>query len=177
GIVGMPAMVNRFTSIDMSGWENPQDVADLSIKTDFPAGTNIPTDSGHWYQVPVKLVNFPDDGQLPGGPGPTSAPLAMIPLTIRDNGREVTSNFLLDTGAQLSMISSDVARGLNLDLSHPSDTIDVEGVGGTITVPLFPVDQLDVKATNGTSLAWTSLQAGVLDLSVPGAPTIGGVCG
>ncbi len=177
GIVGMPAMTNRFTSIDMTGWENPQDVSDLSIKTDFPTGTDIPTDSGHWYQVPVNLVDFPNDGQLPGGPIPTSAPLAMIPVTIRDNGHEVTTNFLLDTGAQLSMVSPDVAQALNLDLDHPSGSIDVGGVGGTVTVPLVPVDQLDVKATNGTSLAWSNLQVGVLDLSVPGGPTIGGVFG
>jgi hypothetical protein len=177
GIVGMPAMLNRFTSIDMSGWENPQSLDDLSIQTHFPTGTAIPTNSGHWYQVPVKLVNFPNDGQLPGGPIPGSAPLAMIPVTIREDGREVTSNFLLDTGAQLSMVSSSVAKSLNLDLSHPSGSIDVGGVGGTVTVPLVPVDQLDVKATNGTSLAWTDLQVGVLDLSVPGGPTIGGVFG
>ena len=177
GIVGMPAMTDRFTNIDMTGWEDPQDVSDLSIKTDFPTGTDIPTDSGHWYQVPVNLVDFPNDGQLPGGPIPTSAPLAMIPVTIRDNGHEVTSNFLLDTGAQLSMVSPDVAQALNLDLNHPSGSIDVGGVGGTVTVPLVPVDQLDVKATNGTSLAWSNLQVGVLDLSVPGGPTIGGVFG
>ncbi|WP_168221952.1 retropepsin-like aspartic protease [Aquisphaera giovannonii] len=177
GIAGMPAMVNRFTSIDMSGWENPQDLTDFSIKTDFPTGTSIPTNSGHWYQVPVNLVNFPDDGRQPGGPAPTSAPLAMVPVTVRDNGREVTSYFLLDTGAQLSMVSPSVAQALNIDLSHPSDTIDVGGVGGTVAVPLVPVDQLDVKAANGTSLAWTNLQVGVLDLNVPGGPTIGGVFG
>jgi hypothetical protein len=177
GIVGMPAMLNRFTSIDMSGWENPQSLDNLSIRTDFPTGTGIPTDSGHWYRVPVKLVKFPNDGQLPGGPIPTSAPLAMMAVTIREDGREVTSNFLLDTGAQLSMVSPSVAKALNLDLSHPSGSIDVGGVGGTVSVPLVPVDQLDVRATNGTSLAWTDLQLGVLDLSVPSGPTIGGVFG
>src|SRR5262249_630822 len=177
GIVGMPAMVNRFTNIDMSGWKNPQSLEDFTLKTGFPTGSSIPSNSGHWYHVPSKLVNCPNDGQQRGGPIPTSAPLVMIPVTIRDNGRTVTSNFLFDTGAQLSMVSSSVAQALNLDLSHPSDSIDVGGVGGTVTVPLLPVDQLDVKASNGTELAWTGLQVGVLDLSVPGGPTIGGVFG
>src|SRR5262249_5562314 len=177
GIVGMPAMVNRFTNIDMSGWKNPQSLEDFTLKTGFPTGSSIPSNSGHWYHVPSKLVNCPNDGQQRGGPIPTSAPLVMIPVTIRDNGRTVTSNFLFDTGAQLSMVSSNVAKALNLDLSHPSDTIEVGGVGGTVTVPLLPVDQLNVKANNGTSLAWTNLQVGVLDLSVPGGPTIGGVFG
>src|SRR5262249_6562151 len=67
GIVGMPAMIHRFTDINMSGWENPQSLDDIPIQVDFPTGSDLPTDSGHWSKVSVKLVSFPDDGQQPGG--------------------------------------------------------------------------------------------------------------
>src|SRR5262249_3320283 len=87
------------------------------------------------------------------------------------------SDFLLDTGAQLSMISSSVAKALQIDLDHPIGSIDVGGVGGTVSVPQVEVDRAAVKTQNGTNLVWTDLQVGVLDLTVPGGPTIGGIFG
>ncbi len=185
GLAGMPLMVNRVTSFDMSNWLDPfglTDPADLEIGVDFSSQT--PPDSGHQYHVPVQLVDFPASGAYPDNPVPTFAPLPEIPVKIRENGREVTGYFLVDTGAQLSILSTQVAFALGLDRNHNGtledeavDHIDVGGIGGTTTIPMLPIDRLAVASTEGADLIWTKLLMGIEDISVPNGPTLLGVFG
>jgi predicted aspartyl protease len=79
--------------------------------------------------------------------------------------------FLFDTGAQLSIISTDIATGLGLDLDHPETTMDVQGAAGTVLeVPGYTIDALELPrddngdgATDGT-LRFTEVPVYVLDL-------------
>ena len=182
GLVGEPALQGRVTDINMSKWLNPLSQEDLSMVTNFPQA--VPASDGHFYHVPLQFVDFPASGQHPGGPIPTFASLPEIPVKIRENGKEVAGNFLLDTGAQLSVLSSDVAFAIGLDRNNNGsledeaiDHIDIGGIGGTTTIPMLPVDRLSVPTQEGRDLVWSNLQVGIEDITVPDGPPIAGVFG
>src|SRR5262249_46869214 len=131
-----------------------------------------------------QLVDFPASGQQPGGPIPTMAPLPFLNVNLRDDGNEQQGKFLLDTGAQLSIISTKTAIALGLDKNHNGtladealDHVDVGGVGGTVTIPLVAVDRASVTTSQGPGLVWTDLLMGVEDIDVPNGPSIAGVFG
>jgi Ca2+-binding RTX toxin-like protein len=183
GLVGEPALQGRVTDIDMSKWLDPASIVD-----DPSMGVNfrkyVPPSDGHFYHVPLQFVDFPASGQHPGGPIPTFASLPEIPVKVRENGQEVTGYFLLDTGAQLSVLSSSVATQLGLDRNHNGsfndeavDQVDVGGIGGTTTMPLLPVDRLAVPTEEGQDLVWSKLLVGIQDIDVPDGPPILGVFG
>jgi hypothetical protein len=73
-------------------------------------------------------------------------------------------NFLFDTGAQLSVISTDAALGLGLNLANPEWTIDVSGVGGTVNVPGFTLSELTLPTTDGGLVTFTDVPVHVLDI-------------
>jgi hypothetical protein len=94
-------------------------------------------------------------------------------VRLTDNGVTLTNqSFLLDTGSQLTVISTAEANALHLDLAHPQTTLDVQGVGGTVTVPGFTLSSLCVPTTTGT-LKFTNVPVYVLDV----APDISGLLG
>ncbi len=182
GIVGMPAMVDRVTEVDMSHWIDPLAAELLSIRTDFHADPTV--GNGHRYHTPLELFEFPVTGQINNGPIPTMAPLPFIPTKIRDDGHEVLGNFLLDTGAQLSIISTQTAIALGLDkdgdgnlLNEALDSVEVGGLGGSTIMPLIGVDRMAVPTDEGTDLVWTELLMGVLDIETGDGPRIDGVFG
>ena len=190
GIFGMPAMVHRVTTFDWSAWTNVDDpnfpIEDLGIKTSFSA--DLPPDSGHQYHVPLQLVDFPTSGQVgPDGPVPTFAPLPYIPVKIQDDGHKVEGQYLFDTGAQLSIVSTSTATALGLDKNgngvidlDPSESvgsIQVGGIGGTTSIPLVVIDRLAVPTAEGDDLVWTTLLAGVEDIEVENGPSLAGVFG
>jgi hypothetical protein len=72
--------------------------------------------------------------------------------------------FLFDTGAQVSLISTAMAHALGLDLSHPQYMGSVEGVAGSIQVPGYTVDELDMPTTDGGLLRFTHVPVYVLDV-------------
>src|SRR5262249_26259215 len=75
--------------------------------------------------------------------------------------------FLFDTGSQLTIISSAEAAALHIDLSRPFDTIDVQGVGGIITVNGYIISSLQVGLVGGSTLTFLNVPAFVLD-AAPG---------
>ena len=134
--------------------------------------------------MPLVLQDFPADGQLPGGPIPTMAPLPFVHVKMQDGGSRAEGQFLVDTGAQLSMISTDLAFELGLDRNHNGsledealDHIEVGGVGGTVDVPLLAVDRASLTTDQGPDMVWTDLLVGVLDITVPDGPQIAGIFG
>src|SRR5262249_40939735 len=76
-------------------------------------------------------------------------------------------NFLLDTGSELTVISTAEAQALDIDLAHPFDTIDVQGVGGTVAVNGYVLDSLQVGLVGGDTLTFTNVPAFVMD-AAPG---------
>jgi hypothetical protein len=81
--------------------------------------------------------------------------------------------FLVDTGSELTIISTAEANALHVDLAHPFDSIDVQGVGGTQTVNGYVIDSLKVGLANGDVLIIKNVPAFVLDVD----PSIDGLLG
>ena len=59
------------------------------------------------------------------------------------NGR-VAADFMVDTGASLSMISQKSARDLGIDLHVTRPTIPIQTMGETIHVPLVVLESIEV---------------------------------
>jgi hypothetical protein len=114
----------------------------------------------------IPMAFYGDDNYLSPGSQITSSPNLVQPNTqLVDNGITLTKQtFLFDTGAQLSIISTAEAHALGLDLAHPTTSIDVQGVGGDLTIPGFTLDQLDVPLSGGGVLQFTHAPVYVLDI-------------
>lgn len=95
---------------------------------------------------------FEDIGVLEGEPGSTN-PMQTIRV-------------LVDTGAQSSIISEDVAADLNLP-TQPDFTVDVCGVGGIVEdVPGYYVDYVKINALGG-ALEFSNAPFVVMNLTSP----------
>jgi hypothetical protein len=93
-----------------------------------------------------------------------------------------TSNhtMLFDSGAQLTVISTDMAQELGLNLDAPTTSITVQGAAGQVTVPGFTIDTLSVPLDNDADgtidghLTFNNVPIYVLDV-VPGLDGIMGM--
>ncbi|OHB77066.1 MAG: hypothetical protein A2W31_10035 [Planctomycetes bacterium RBG_16_64_10] len=178
GIVGMPAMVGRTTTMDMTVWSGG--LLDLGF-LDVAFSSEVPPGNGHRYTVPLTLVDFPQVGQRhPTDPLPIWAPLPAADVTLHHGPRQVHSRFLVDTGAQLSVISSAAAFALGLDANGNGSfeeekmyDLPVGGVGGEVIAPILAVDALAVGTDDNVDLLWTDLAVAVLDID----SSIAGVLG
>ncbi|MHC4323656.1 MAG: retropepsin-like aspartic protease, partial [Planctomycetota bacterium] len=64
--------------------------------------------------------------------------------------------FMLDTGAQITVIGSSIASRLGLDPANPDFEVDIQDVTGEITInPGFYIDSLDIPAL-GSWLSFTN---------------------
>jgi hypothetical protein len=157
------------------------------------------SDSDLIWQMPD--LHFVEPGTLPSNAADTVGPV-YVPMSffgadnhtnpgdgITETGSPVQPNvgltyqvgmpsltgkqFLFDTGAQLSIISTATAEALGIDLSNPETTMTVAGVGGQLDIPGFTLRQLDVPTTNGDKLVFTDVPVYVLDV----APELDGILG
>lgn len=200
GIVGVPVMAGRVSMINPKLAEVSFDqlTPANTIHTHLydPA---VPAESGPGIlaadvRVELSLKSFARFTETTpvGATGPTLAenpfigpdPLAALEgvtpppttppgVTLRLGGSQVTGTFLLDTGSQISSISSAMALGLGVRYQTPSDpgydpaspatlvfasdgslvpdqfTVDISGIGGTETIAGFYADALVVRTLEG----------------------------
>jgi hypothetical protein len=180
GIVGMPAMADRVTTMDMRGWSGGGTGLDLYMKVFFD--DQLPEGDQHRYALSVdnRLAFDPQDYLVEGDP-PIWADIPFLTAIPTNGGIGQEGNFLFDTGAQMSFISSDLAIAIGLDsngdgvLNHLDDaylgTETIGGVGGTKAVAIFAIDEVRVPVTQVSTgrtveLIWTDLQWLVLDIDV-----------
>lgn len=203
GIVGMPAMLGRVSLIDpklaeVSFFElTPADTIHTWVY-DPPVGTEggpglLPPD----VRVELTLKSFDRFTQTTptGASGPTLAanpfigpdPLAALegvdPLpttppgvTVTLGASQATGSFLLDTGSQITSISSALALALGIRYWLPGDpgydpgspatlvqaadgslvpdqfSVEISGIGGTTTIAGFHVDSLLLRTLEGDPL-------------------------
>ena len=188
GIVGMPALVNRVTTLDMQsstggllGGVSEEDIFDLDRLIDSLAtnssgigvsfSESMPKSNGHRYGIPTRALHF-DSSELP--PIPTQAPLPIVSASHHRAGQSSSGdNYIVDTGAQISFMSLERAREAGLDPENPFTTLEITGVGGQIEVPVFYLEELRMMSLEGVELVWTDVQVIGLDLH----PSIDGVIG
>ena len=85
--------------------------------------------------------------------------------------------FMLDTGAQVTVIGSNVGSLLALDPQNPEFEVDIIGVtGGTTVAPGFYIDSLDIPAL-GQWLQYTNIPVILLDVASPEGGTLDGIIG
>ncbi|MFM7250517.1 MAG: retropepsin-like aspartic protease, partial [Planctomycetaceae bacterium] len=182
GIVGMPAMTERVTTLDFTPWEKFSE-GNFLMQTEF--AMEVPAPAGPRYSVSIDdRVSFSPDGHvLEGNFPPVWADIPFFTVDVLHGGRTVTGDFMFDTGAQVTIISSAVAFSLGLDsnLDGVLDSTDVGytrtetvgGVGGSRDAPVFMIDAVHVPTDQGVDLVWTDLLWLVVDI----APGIDGVFG
>lgn len=175
GIVGMPAMEGRVTTLDFSGWTNAGDMDSMWMEVEF--SDTLPADEGNRYSVSVdnRVTFSPDQHVVEGDHPPMWADIPFLTAIPVHNDVAASGNFLYDTGAQMSMMSTRVAEAVGLD-SNGDGQLDendanfarwetVGGIGGTITAPVFLFDEVRVPTEQGVDLAWTDLQWLILDIA------------
>lgn len=187
GIAGMPTMDGRVTTMNLAslggdggGTFDLDDLLNGLLEVDFLETTfsdSLPPTHQRRYSIPVSQAHFVAEGE---GPLPTWADLPFLSLITKHQDKQKSGNFVLDTGAQLSILSSAMAFDLGLD-ANGNGLLDDEavgfqaigGVGGQINAPLMHVDELRVPTEQGVELVYTDLSVAIVDID----PTIDGIFG
>ena len=87
------------------------------------------------------------------------------------------TRFMLDTGAQVSVVGSRIAARLQLDPAAPEFEVEIEGVTGEVTMaPGYYVDSLEIPALGGWFRA-TQVPVVYMDISSPEGGTLDGIIG
>ncbi|MBN2218497.1 MAG: PEP-CTERM sorting domain-containing protein [Pirellulales bacterium] len=184
GLIGMPAMLGRVTTLDFTGWFGVTDIFEMeSMGVSFPtAGPGDPTPvlpegNGHRYSVAVdtRYVFHPEDGvdfdEFPDAPLPVWSPIPFLTAKAQyhdASGKPVIcqGDFLFDTGAQLSLLTRDMAFALGLDEDGDGTfnqenfgTMTVGGIGGTVDAEVLMIDKLIVPTEQGVDLVWAPINA------------------
>lgn len=137
---------------------------------------SVAADTAGPVYIPMSTFGTGDNHANPGNDiTDTASPLQPdVGINYQDSKPILSGkDFLFDTGAQLSIISTATALELGIDLAHPETSIAVQGVGGSLEVPGFTLKQLDVPTVTGDKLIFTNVPVYVLDV----APGIDGILG
>jgi hypothetical protein len=183
GIMGMPAMTDRVTTLDLTSLGGGMDIGDI-LNGDFSINfldtrfsPSLPATNLRRYTVPIRGLSFPAEAD---GPVPVWTNLPQVALFAGHEGRRTRANFVLDTGAQLSIISTDVAFALGLDANGDGRLEDdavgsqpIGGVGGTLDAPIMQFEELRIPTNEGLEMVYKNLQVAVVDID----PTIDGILG
>jgi hypothetical protein len=171
GIVGMPGMVDYVTSLDFSHWKGATDLLEMQpTSVTFADGADaLPPGDGHRYSVAIdNRVSFDVADGLPpdapaGAPLPAWAPIPFMTGVIGHKGVSLSGDFLVDTGAQMSMISQQIAFEAGLDANGDGSLLDdaiftlpIAGVGGSREVPVLVVEEFRLPTEEGVDLVWRS---------------------
>jgi hypothetical protein len=164
GVAGMPVMAGRVTSIDLKQMATDN----YFMGVDFHDATNpAPPATANSYHVNMRYlpVQYSAPEQV-GDPKPTFTGLPVVDgVTMRWAGQAITASLVLDTGAQISLISESLARRLGIDPERDAiDHLDMGGVGGTVTVPVVQVHCLKIPTREGAWITLTEVAAAVLDI-------------
>ena len=100
-------------------------------------------------------------------------------VDLLDDGRSAIDKdrFMVDTGAQITVISSGVGSRLGLDPANPDFEVDIQDVTGEVTIhPGFYLDSLEIPAL-GDWLGFTNAPVVLLDVGSPEGGTLDGIIG
>jgi len=123
-----------------------------------------------------------------GAPMSPSAMTAFLPsqsmffassVDVSHKGRSAVDKdgFMLDTGAQISVISEAIAARLGLNATNAEFEVEIIGVtGDSIMAPGFVIDSLDITAVPEW-LSFTNVPVVMLDVDSPEGGTLDGIIG
>jgi len=76
--------------------------------------------------------------------------VVIVPGLLNEKAR---ANFVVDTGASYTMISSAMAKELDIDLSKTPATVPFQTANGTVTAPLVTLESIEIGGFKVTGLA------------------------
>ena len=100
-------------------------------------------------------------------------------VDLTDNGHSAIDKdrFMVDTGAQVTVVGYRVGARLALDPAAPDFLAEIQGVTGDVTYePGFYIDTLDIPAL-GEWLSYTNVPVVLLDVGSPEGGTLDGIIG
>lgn len=175
GIIGMPAMSELVTTFDFTPWTVVDPFGDILMRVYF--SDTLPADPGDRYSIPTDTrITFDPTEQVVGNADPPMwADVPFLTAIAVHEGVAGGGNFIYDSGAQLSVMSTRVAEAIGLD-SNGDGVLDhddanfaryetVGGIGGTIDAPVFLFDEVRIPTEQGVDMVWTDLQWLVLDIA------------
>ncbi len=129
-------------------------------------------------------------GSCTGGDGAPQSPSVLIgtsaqslfflgSVDLRDRRYSALdkTRFMLDTGAQVTVVGSRVAARLGLDPAKPEFTVEIQGVDGQVLPkPGFYLDEIEIPAL-GEWLTFTHVPVVLLDVGSPEGGTMDGIIG
>lgn len=128
---------------------------------------------GEWFPIAPTALSM-GAMMLPTG-GSFYAEVGLLQGQIGPLNVLQTARMLVDTGAQSSIISSNVAAKLNLPL-EPDFTAQICGIGGTTEAPGYYVDYVRINAMGG-ALEFERVPFIVLDMESPEGGSLDGILG
>jgi len=188
-VVGMPAIEQFVVEIDPAPMEGGMDALDPNAEAfslldnldQLGVGPAVRLHPPHHPRPGVDLtvdMNYVDFNRYRNpadrGAKPTLARNPMIPgVAAHHDGAQYTGNWLLDTGAAVSIISTAQARQLGLvdaagePIVQPKFTLPITGIsGGATQVDGFVLDQLIIPARGGRRIVYRNAHVIVHDVSI-----------
>ncbi|MBN2181243.1 MAG: clan AA aspartic protease [Sedimentisphaerales bacterium] len=103
--------------------------------------------------------------------------VSSVDLQNEDHSAIDKDRFMLDTGAQITVVGSVIGARLGLNPTNPDFEVDIQDVTGEITVePGFFIDSLEITAL-GDWLRFTNVPVVMLDVASPEGGYLDGIIG
>jgi hypothetical protein len=166
-VIGVPAMAGRVVVLNRSATAN---LGFFAAEIKEPGDPSIPKVD---LTVALRFKNFlnPNNPKnIPPLPSLSYNPV-IDNIVIGYKGKQSKGNWLLDTGAMVSFISTDQAKRIGLldkkgrPLVPQAFSVPVGGVGAIIQMQGFEIDELKVPTLSGRNLVYDKPRLGVLDVT------------
>jgi len=164
-IVGTPFLKDWAARVEWEMVEIWDGIEVPALVTEFwQAGTP----SGAPVDLTVPLTLRGEVNLDPNLPLPTAYGVPFARVQIRNGERCLTRTFIVDTGAQISFMSSQLAEELGIDLSRPAGSgLPIVGAGScSKTIYPYLVEEFNLPTEQGVTLSFQQPMIYVLD--VPG---------
>jgi hypothetical protein len=196
--VGMPLLIFYPVEVKISDFRTVT-YRDETIRTasaTFYSGADDPLLPSYPHRVPLVLTPVAggreviwvfdfdelfESGQfIPESPAVVGAgallQTASLNLRLAEGNNERGVRLIMDTAAQGTLISENVAIDLGLNLNEPEFEVEVQGIAGTEMAAGYHVDALHLP-TGAGGLDWSDVPVIVRNLTGPEGTTVDGILG
>lgn len=163
----------------------------------YPSGLENPAIPTYSIDIPLELrpggaaavsyiptIDFGSLEMLPSSPsviiGNSSQSLFFVHAVDLYDDDEMAfdkSRFMIDTGAQVTVIGKRIAARLGIDVNDPEFIVDIEGVSGEVSeIGGYYIDEIEIPAL-GEWVTFTNVPVILLDIASPEGGTLDGIIG
>ena len=169
-IIGMPAIKKMFITIEPGLTEGKNTISDINVK--LSKNGTIPRSADAIINLEyIDYNNRKNKDNIPPLPDLAANPM-ITGVSLKNNSKISHGNWLLDTGAVASIISTSKARELGLldpdgkEIIKPSFRLPLSGISGEIKyAPGYVLDELRIPCKNNRVLSFTDVSVVVQDVT------------